>query len=269
MTVSNLSPGNGERKSVPVVFVKAGQVFTSSRDLAESSGKRHDHILRDIDNLLKDIAPQDWGALFSAVSEFSPAANREVRHFEMTRKGFVLLAMGFTGKEWTAWKLRYIDAFDKMEAELLKRNDPMEQLSDPAKLRGLLLDYAARTEKAERQVAVLTPKADALDRLAETHGEFQRKIVAQGLQVSQRFFSEWLRENKWIHTPSGQRHEILCEDKRKKGFGVLKFERINTGELVPVVHFTPKGVKEIGMALYRDEPAKLWPLLAAMGILPN
>ena len=36
----------------------------------------------------------------------------------MTRDGFSLLAMGFTGKKALKFKLKFIDAFNKMEARL-------------------------------------------------------------------------------------------------------------------------------------------------------
>jgi len=39
----------------------------------------------------------------------------------MTRDGFTLIVMGFTGKEAMAWKLRYIEAFNAMEAELARK----------------------------------------------------------------------------------------------------------------------------------------------------
>lgn len=38
--------------------------------------------------------------------------------YEITRDGFTLLAMGFTGKQALQWKLRYIEAFNAMEAQL-------------------------------------------------------------------------------------------------------------------------------------------------------
>ncbi len=39
----------------------------------------------------------------------------------MNRDGFSLLVMGFTGKEALEWKLKYIDAFNKMEAFIQER----------------------------------------------------------------------------------------------------------------------------------------------------
>ena len=43
---------------------------------------------------------------------------RQDSAYRMTREGFMLLAMGFTGKEALRWKLAYIAAFNRMEAEL-------------------------------------------------------------------------------------------------------------------------------------------------------
>ncbi|OGS90840.1 MAG: hypothetical protein A2Z95_06125 [Gallionellales bacterium GWA2_60_18] len=45
--------------------------------------------------------------------------------YEITRDGFTLLCMGFTGPEAMVWKERYIEAFNQMEAAL---RQPPEQL---------------------------------------------------------------------------------------------------------------------------------------------
>lgn len=39
---------------------------------------------------------------------------REENEYLMDRDGFSLLVMGFTGKKALEWKLKYIDAFNKM-----------------------------------------------------------------------------------------------------------------------------------------------------------
>jgi len=104
----------------PVVVIRDGKATTNSRDVAAFFGKRHDHILRDVDKLLKDIAPQNWGAMFSEVEEFDANANRTVRSFNMTRDGFTLLAMGFTGQKALQFKVRYIQTFNAMESAFVE-----------------------------------------------------------------------------------------------------------------------------------------------------
>ena len=51
----------------------------------------------------------------------------------MNRDGFTLLAFGFTGEEALDWKLAYIDAFNRMEAEIVRLAEPRAlPLSDVA-----------------------------------------------------------------------------------------------------------------------------------------
>ena len=65
----------------------------------------------------EDISPDKYG--------------RNQKIYLMNRDGFSLLCMGFTGKKALEWKLKYIDAFNKME-ETLKTGD---YLSEEEKLK--------------------------------------------------------------------------------------------------------------------------------------
>ncbi|WP_257540566.1 Rha family transcriptional regulator [Sphingobium sp. CFD-1] len=102
--------------NVPVFIVKDGAPIADSRNVAKAFGKRHDHLLDKVDGLLRD-APELNGPNFRVVP-YEDAKGEIRRAFEMDRDGFVLLAMGFTGKRVLKWKLAYIDAFNRMEAAL-------------------------------------------------------------------------------------------------------------------------------------------------------
>ena len=54
-------------------------------------------------------------------SYYTDSMNRTQREYLMNRDGFALLAMGFTGKEALEWKLKYINAFNQMEAFITER----------------------------------------------------------------------------------------------------------------------------------------------------
>lgn len=102
-----------------IVVAKHGQAVANSRDVADYFGKRHDHVLRDIDILLAAIAGSpDLGSLFSEREDYHEAARKMVRSFDMTRDGFTLLAMGFTGKKALRFKLDYIAQYNEMEETL-------------------------------------------------------------------------------------------------------------------------------------------------------
>lgn len=103
------------------VQVKNSQTITTSELIAQAFKKEHKNVLRDIDNLLADIDPA-FAAQNFRETETSTQNNLgftvKNRAYELTKDGFMLLVMGFTGKAALAIKIAYIQAFNKM-AEML------------------------------------------------------------------------------------------------------------------------------------------------------
>ena len=91
-----------------------GQVVVSSRVVAERFGKQHKHVLDSVVALQVEISTAKNSALFIK-SEYKASNGKTNPEYLLTRDGFTLLAMGFTGKEALHWKLKYIEAFNKME----------------------------------------------------------------------------------------------------------------------------------------------------------
>lgn len=88
---------------------------TNTRIVAELFGKRHDNILRSIKQM---YMPADFRRLNFEESSYINEQNKEQPMYEMTKDGFVLLAMGFTGKKAMDFKVKYIEAFNEMERKL-------------------------------------------------------------------------------------------------------------------------------------------------------
>lgn len=103
---------------VPVVSIVSNHITTTSLNVAEVFGKRHDHVLRDIEAL--DIPDEFRLPNFGEIS-YKDSYGRDQAAVKMTRDGFTILAFGFTGKKAMKFKLAYIEAFNRMEAELTKR----------------------------------------------------------------------------------------------------------------------------------------------------
>lgn len=108
-----------------------GKLTVSSLQVAKDFGKRHDHIMRDIENLIAEtsaensdnLTTQNWGVKsFFTENTYINERGRTYRCYDMTRDGFSLLVMGFTGKKALDWKLKYIEAFNAMEQQLLNNN---------------------------------------------------------------------------------------------------------------------------------------------------
>lgn len=108
----------------PELSIHNGVVTTTSTQVAQFFGKRHDNVLRAIRVLIRETASDNRRLNFEETVEVrenpSGGAPISMPAYRMNRDGFMLLAMGFTGKEALRWKLAYIAAFNRMEAELQK-----------------------------------------------------------------------------------------------------------------------------------------------------
>ncbi|HEP8469601.1 TPA: Rha family transcriptional regulator [Pseudomonas aeruginosa] len=114
-TVSNTKAQPSTEVSVEII---GGKPTTTSLDVAKHFRKRHDNVLRDIKNL---ECPEDFALLNFEECSRTGANNRPEPYVRMTRDGFTLLCMGFTGKEAMHWKIAYINAFNKMEQVLIEQ----------------------------------------------------------------------------------------------------------------------------------------------------
>lgn len=102
------------------VTVKADHPVTTSLRVAEIFGKQHGHVLRDIRDILSQVTTS-FGLSNFGESSYPNEQGKSQPMFELTRDGFTLLAMGFTGSVAMAFKQAYIERFNAMEAQLHHR----------------------------------------------------------------------------------------------------------------------------------------------------
>lgn len=100
------------------------QVVTSSRTVAEKFEKRHADVLRAIANL--ECSPEFTQRNF-ALSSYKDESGKENKEYLITKDGFSMLAMGFTGEKAFKFKEAYINAFNAMELELKRIYDERQQ----------------------------------------------------------------------------------------------------------------------------------------------
>ena len=115
MTNLTISTTVAQEVTSPVLEARAGQITATSLQVAEHFQKRHTNVIRAIRNL---EVPDEFNRLnFEPVAYVDEKGERRPM-YHITRDGFALLAMGFTGKEAMRWKLAYITTFNAMEAKL-------------------------------------------------------------------------------------------------------------------------------------------------------
>jgi anti-repressor protein len=130
--------------------------------------------------------------------------------------------------------------------------DPMVALNDPATLRQLLAGYSERVEALQVENAALTPKAEALDRLATAEGSLCITDAAKALQLPPRQLFGWLQERRWIFRRHGTGW-LGYSDKTAAGLVEHKVTTIDrpdgTQRVSEQVRITPKGLARIAAAL--------------------
>ena len=121
MNLDNMIQGNPQA----LVTSYNGVLVADSIQVAEQFGKKHKDVLEAVDKLAYEIAAQsaENSADYFIQDTYKDVRNRTQRKYLLTRDGFSLLVMGFTGPAALHWKLLYIEAFNKMEEALRSKVD--------------------------------------------------------------------------------------------------------------------------------------------------
>ena len=133
-----------------ILSTQNGEPVASSRQIAESFGKDHNHVMRDIKALEEGVSKNGQTPMFYKTEYTHEQNGQTYPMYLMNRDGFTLLAMGFTGKAALEWKLKYIAAFNEMEKKL--STPQMPKLSKEMQALFLLDD---RTQKQEQRLTAL------------------------------------------------------------------------------------------------------------------
>lgn len=189
----------------------------SSREIAELCEKEHKNVMADIRKMLEDLG--QTSAKFSA--DLPDAYGRKQPVFSLPKDLTLTLVAGYNVK----LRKRIIDRW--MELEAKPAIDPMQVLSDPAAMRGLLLTYTEKVLTLESKVGELAPKADALDRLATANGSFCIRDAAKTLQVQEKWLKQFMREHEWIYQRPMGHGWLAYADKLKQG---VMEHKTTTGE---------------------------------------
>lgn len=126
-----------------------GELVVTSRQVAEDFGKEHKNVVRAIENL---TAQNSAVKNIMIESKFEHRGN-EYTEYLLTRDGFSLLVMGFTGSKALEWKLKYIEAFNKMEQAVKERNSKPLSAMDQLRLHYQAIElHENRIDKIESQL---------------------------------------------------------------------------------------------------------------------
>lgn len=137
-----------------------GQLLVSSREVAVNFEKQHKHVLEAIEEIKKGVAEKSADLFME--SKYQHHQNKQwYKEYLLTRDGFTLLAMGFNGAKAIEWKLKYIEAFNKMEEQL---KNPFSNMSKELQA---IFTLDNKQQEQERRITVIEDKMTVNYELAE------------------------------------------------------------------------------------------------------
>jgi anti-repressor protein len=222
-----------------LVIIENNLPTTTSLKIAEYFGKNHSKILRDIKKLLEsgEIAEANFG-----LSSYTDNSGKSNPMYQITKDGFTLLTMGFTGAKALKFKVDYINAFNKMEQTL--KNQIQAPTPQPAlpnfdanffkqiaqTIETLELDKSKlklEVETKDNTISNLTPKADFVDNVLVkgNTGLTAMSIVAKEMGLGSVRLYKILRDEKiwfWALNEHGVNENNVKQDYIDNGSFVVK-----------------------------------------------
>lgn len=182
-----LRPVNG--KHIPAV---------SSLQVAEIFGKRHDHVLRDIEQILTQV-PEIFIKPNFGVVEYPVRrgfGTEMVKAYLLSKDGFTLLTMGYTGEKAMKFKVAYINRFNEMEDQLANHvpDDPtalgLPDFRNPVEAAKAWALAIEEKQEVEGRLAIAEPKAAVYDEVVApnvlTLTDFCRRLEGVNIMAVKR-----------------------------------------------------------------------------------
>lgn len=221
-----------------ILSTQNGEPVASSRQIAESFEKNHRDVLRAVDSLKEDV--RSFAQMFFE-TDTPDSYGRPQRTYLMTRDGFTLLAMGFTGKAALAWKLKYIAAFNEMEKQLAQR----PPLSRSELMAQALIAAHDELEHKNAQIAELTPKgifADAVSASKQSIlvGELAKLLCQNGVDIGPNRLFDWLRANGYLIRRNGTDRNMPTQRAVEMGLFEIKESTVVHSDGHTTINKTPK-----------------------------
>lgn len=169
-------------------FGNSEQKTMSSRVIADLTEKRHDHVKRDVENMLGQLGldiPKFGGIYFDA-------QNRQQTEYLLDEELTMTLVTGYN----IVLRNRVIKRWKELELQV---NQPSYMIDDPIKRAEKWIEEQKQSIELSQKVAVLEPKAKGLDRIADCTNVLGIRESAKALKIGQNQLTQYLMDHKVVY----------------------------------------------------------------------
>ncbi|QSM00636.1 antirepressor protein [Oceanospirillum phage vB_OliS_GJ44] len=209
------------------------QLTMSSREIAELTGKRHDHVMRDIRKMLDDLgeAHPTYGG------SYEDSTGRTLPCFNLDRDMTDCLLTGYSAKA----RMMVIKRWRELESKQV----PVQQLpalpQSFAEALQLAADQARQIEEQEKALELAAPSVQFVDNYVNATGLKGFREVCKLLGVKEPVFRDFLSRNKIMYRIGNSKQWTAYQNHVDAGRFDTKTGEKN-GHAYNECKFTPKGV---------------------------
>lgn len=212
----------------------------SSREIAELTDKRHDHVLRDCSNLNDNYFKLGFPKIGEGYYTHPNTGNQKHREYLLTRMQTLDLMTGYN--------LELRIKVNRRWEELEKKQQNAIDFNDPATVLMLAQNWKEEQDKrllAEATIKQQAPKVLFADAVATSNksclvGELAKILRQNGVNMGQNRLFEWLRSNGYLMRGKGERYNQPTQRAIEQGLFEIKKTTINKPDGSILVSTTTK-----------------------------
>lgn len=170
----------------------------SHREVAELTGKEPRHVKRDCEVMFKELGLSAAGY---AQPWTHPQNQQTYIEYMLPRDLVETLITGYS------IKLRHavLNRWRELEAQVAQPVVALPDFTNPAEAARAWAEQFEAKQLAEKQIAVLAPKAEALDTIADTSNTYNIRECAKNIGIREKDLIQLLIDKKWVYRDSAQK----------------------------------------------------------------
>lgn len=187
--------------------IDENQKTMSSREIAELSGKQHGHVCRDAEVLNTTYEKMGLSKIGQGYYTHPNTGSQQHREFLLTKEQCIDLVTGYNAE----LRIKINRRWQELEKQAQSSTIVLPDFTDPAEAAIAWAEQFKAKQLAEHQVSILTPKALALDTIANTEGTYTIRECAKTIGIGERKLVQMLLDKKWVFRESDGRLQPYAE----------------------------------------------------------
>lgn len=217
----------------------------TSREIAELTGKRHDHVMRDIRVLQEQLGdmfegcPQTW---------VHPQNGQTYEEFAIGKDTCLTLLLGYDAVA----RMKVVKRWQELEAgapAAINMRDPKQLVMAALQLIEVNQELQTKIDEQQRKIENDAPKVDGFERIAASDGSLCLTDAAKTLQIQPRRLTQLMQEKAWVYRRPMGSGWLAYQDRIQAG---LMEHKVTTGEksdgsewTSTQARVTPKGLAKL------------------------